>query len=79
MRGEDTTICFKAASRHQWLLEQFPNHSILLILFQLKEYVTQTLEEQHITITTRRFGTINQSTILRIGLPDQPGRIQQTL
>lgn len=79
LRRKDTAICFEAARQHQWLLEHFPNHSTPVTLFQLKEYVTQTLEEQQITITTRRFGTINHGTILRIGLPDRPGQPMQEL
>lgn len=71
LQGEDTAICFEATRRHQWLLEQFPRYSIPVTLPHLKEYVNQTLEEHQATITTRQFGTINNGTILRIGLPDR--------
>ena len=71
LRGEDTAICFEAARRHQWLLEHYPTHSTQVTLIQLKDYVNQTLEEQQITVTTGRFGTINHGTILRVGLPDR--------
>lgn len=75
LRGEDTSICFEAVRRHQYLVEHHPNRSTPVALFQLKEYVTQTLDDQQSAITTRRFGTINHGTILRIGVPDRPGHI----
>jgi hypothetical protein len=72
LRGEDTSVCFEAVRRHQYLMEHHPNRSTPVALFQLKEYVTQTLDDQQSAITTRRFGTINHGTILRIGVPDRP-------
>lgn len=79
LRGEDTAICFEAARRHQWLMEHYPNLPTQVTMFHLKEYVNQTLEDQQITVTTRRFGTINHGTILRIGLPDRPGTMHQDM
>lgn len=79
LRGEDTTVCFEAARRHQWLMEHYPNLPIQVTLFHLKEYVNQTLEDQQITINTGRFGTINHGTILQIGLLDRPGPTSQEL
>lgn len=72
LRREDTTICFEAVRRHQWLLEHYPDQATNVTLPQLKDYVTQTLEEQQLTISKGRFGTINHGTMLRIGKPDQP-------
>lgn len=56
LRREDTTICYEAVRRHQWLLEHHPNQQTNVPLPQLKEYVTQTLEEQQIPLTKGRFG-----------------------
>lgn len=71
LRREDTTICFEAVRHHQWLLERYPSQQTNLTLPQLKEYVSQTLEEQQITTTKGRFGAINHGTILRIRPSDQ--------
>lgn len=66
LRREDTTICFEAVRRHQWLLEHHQEKRTNVTLPQLKEYVTQTLEEQQMTTTKNRFGTVNHGTILRM-------------
>lgn len=71
LRREDTTICYEAVRRHQWLLEHYPEQATNVTLPQLKEYVTQTLQEQQITITKGRVGTINHGTILQICIPDR--------
>ena len=72
LRREDTTICFEAVRRQQWLLEHHPEKQTNVTIPQLKEYVTQTLEEQQITTTKNRFGTINHGTILRIRTAQAP-------
>ena len=69
---EYTTICFEAVRRHQWLLEHHLEKQINVTLPQLKEYVTQTLEEQQVTTTKGRFGTINHGTILRMRAAEPP-------
>lgn len=79
LRGEDTAVCFEATRRHQWLLDHYPNLPTQVSMFQLKEYVNQTLEDQQVTINTGRFGTINQRTILRIGHSDRPTPLHQEL
>lgn len=66
LRREDTTICFEAVRRHQWLLEHHLEKQTNVTFPQLKEYVTQTLEEQQRTTTKNMFGTINHGTILRM-------------
>ena len=65
-------ICFEAVRRHQWLTEHYPEQSIRVTLPQLKAYVTQTQEEQQISITKNQFGTINNGTILRLQAPELP-------
>ena len=71
LRREDTTICFEAVRRHQWLLEHHPSQQTNVTIPQLKEYVTQTLEEQQIPVNKGRFGVINHGTILRMRTTDQ--------
>lgn len=71
LKKEDTAICFEAVRRHQWLIEHHPDQSIKISLPLLKTYVTETLEEQQMTITKGQFGAINNGTILRIPVPDQ--------
>lgn len=44
LRRVDTTVCFEAVKCHQWLLEHHPSQQTNVILPQLKEYVTHTLE-----------------------------------
>lgn len=46
LRGETTSICFEAVRRHQWLPEHFQNQSTQVTLRDLRDYVTDTLEEQ---------------------------------
>jgi hypothetical protein len=72
LKKEDTMICFEAVRRHQWLTEHYPEQSIQVTLPQLKAYVTQTQEEQQISVTKNHFGTINNGTILRLQAPDLP-------
>ena len=70
LRREDTTICFEAVKRHQWLLAHYPQQSIHITVHQLKEYATQTLEEHQTAISKQRFGTIDHGTIPRMRAPD---------
>ena len=72
LKKEDTTICFEAVRRHQWLLDHYPATTTQVNLSQLKDYVTQTLDEQQITLTKGQFGAINHGTILRMQPPDRP-------
>lgn len=72
LRGEDTTICFEAVRRHQWILEHHPEKQLNVTLPQLKEYVTQTMEEQQITTNKGRYGIVNHGTILRVRPTDSP-------
>lgn len=72
LRNEDTTICFEAVRRHQWLLEHHSEKQTNVTLPQLKEYVTQTLEEQQMTTSKGRFGTIHHGTILRMRTAEPP-------
>lgn len=72
LRREDTTICYEAVRRHQWLLEHHPEQSTNITIRKLRDYVTETVQEQQITVTKGQFGTINNGTILRIPAPDQP-------
>lgn len=71
LRREDTTICFEAVRRHQWLLTHYPAQSTHITLAQLKEYANQTLEEHQITVTKARFGAIDHGTIPHMRAPDQ--------
>ena len=70
LRREDTTICFEAVRRHQWLLAHYPEQSTHITLPQLKDYATQTIEEHQITVTKARFGIIDHGTIPRMRAPD---------
>ena len=74
LRKEDTTICFEAVKRHQWLVAHYPEQSIHITVNQLKEYATQTLEEHQNTISKGRFGTIDHGTIPRMRAADPMNR-----
>ena len=76
LKREDTGICFEAVRRHQWLMEHHPDQAIEVTLPQIKAFVTQTLEEQQISITRGQFGTINNGTLLHLPVPDQPDTLQ---
>ena len=61
---EDTTICYEAVQHYQTLTNKHPAKTWQPTLSHLKTFVTKTLDEQHMTLTSRRFGTINSSTLL---------------
>lgn len=59
----DTSICYEAVQHYQTLINKQPAAIWQPTLSYLKTFVTKTLEEQHTTLTSRRFGTINSSTL----------------
>ena len=61
---EDTSICYEAVQHYQTLANQHPNVTLQPTLSQIKDFLTKTLDEQNTTLTSRRFGTINSSTLL---------------
>ena len=60
----DTAICYEAVQHYQVLANQHPYVTLQPSVSQIKSFVTKTLEEQDNTLTSRRFGTINSSTLL---------------
>ena len=62
----DTSICYEAVQHYQALINKHPAAIWQPTLSHLRSFVTKTLDEQHTTLTSRRFGTINSSTLLLI-------------
>ena len=60
----DTSICYEAVQQYQALASKHTDNTMQPTVGQIKTFVTKTLEEQNITLTSRRFGTINSSTLL---------------
>ena len=60
----ETTICYEAVQHYQTLINEHPAETWQPTLTHLKNFVTKTLDEQHTTLTNRRFGTISSSTLL---------------
>ena len=69
---EDTTICYEAVKQYTWLQERHP-HRIPgpYTIQQIKEYVMRVIREKEMAISTRRFGTPSQRTILQADLYSQ--------
>ena len=61
---EDTAICYEAVQLYQALVNKHPPGTIFPTLTQLKDFVTKTLDEQQITLSKRRLGTINSGTLM---------------
>ena len=62
----DTSICYEAVQHYQAFADLHPEVTLQPTLSQIKHFVTKTLDEQNLTLTSRRFGTINSSTLLLI-------------
>ena len=60
----DTSICYEAVKHYQTLVRENTDVPLQPTLSYLKEFVVRTLEEQNTTLTSRRFGLINSSTLL---------------
>ena len=60
---EETAICYEAVQHYQALVNKYPNGLIQPTLSQIKEFVTETLDEQQTTLSRRRFSTINSGTL----------------
>jgi hypothetical protein len=61
---KDTAICYEAVQHYQALINKSPDGTIQPTLSQLKDFVSKTLDEQHTTLSRRRFGTINSGTLM---------------
>ena len=59
----DTSICYEAVQHYHDFASRHPDIAMQPTVSQVKSFVAKTLEEQNITLTTRRFGTINSGTL----------------
>ena len=75
---EDTAICYEAVQHYQTLVSKHPSTTIHPTLTQLKDFVTKTLDEQHTTLSKRRFGTINSGTLM-LRTKDQPSTTPESM
>jgi hypothetical protein len=75
---EDTAICYEAVQHYQALVNKCPDGNLQPTLSQLKDFVTKTLDEQHTALSRRRFGTINNGTLL-IKPKDQMQTTQESI
>ena len=60
----DTSVCYEAVQHYQTLINKHPGEALQPTLSHLKSFVTKTMDEQHTTLTSRRFGTITSNTLL---------------
>jgi hypothetical protein len=60
----NTSICYETVKHYQTLVNKNPDVPVKPTLSHLKEFVTRTLDAQNTTLTNRRFGLINNNTLL---------------
>ena len=63
---QDTAPCYEAVQHYEAFINKYPDSTIHPTVGQLKDFVTKTLDEQHTTLSKRRFGTVNSGTLMII-------------
>ena len=63
---QDTSICYEEVQHYETLVNKYLDGTIHPTVGQLKDFVTKTLDEQHTTLSRRRFGTVNSGTLMLI-------------
>lgn len=64
LAAEDITVCYEVVKMYQEMANQHEHLNLLPTVSQLKQFATKTFDEQQLTLSKKRFGTISSGTLL---------------